>query len=200
MTSAFKAVVALLVTILAGQSSMASTNQLAQLVKTNSACHIQLSPVWVGSAKDTLCTGTQTNASQIHAKLLSEGLRFDWFTYSTNGIFAIFGPKAISRSYRVGETSVASYRESLPFDAQISAATKESELVKLLGPSFSVDAWGMGDGELHSQASWYVFTLRNDNELETLDVACSIVKKDDEKEWKIKGVRVTRGKAKPAGN
>ena len=124
---------------------------------------------------------------------LQRELSFDWFTYSDKPHFSL-GNRRISKSYGdKGETFIHSYRASFPTDAQITAVATFSSLTNLLGATRGhASAWGF-DGEIHTAASWALFTLKDEQTIETLSVYCTLVQARGQTERQLESIEVRRG-------
>ncbi len=126
-------------------------------------------------------------------------LRFDWFTYSGKTSAARDGARTLSRGERGDrQSAVHTYRNALPSDAQIAAATTVSALEKLLGPPQGfADAFGTESG-MRWAAGWALFTVRDQATVDTLSVSCAVSSRRGEREARVEGLRITRGIAKPS--
>ncbi len=186
--------------------------QLSQLVSTNTQCRVRLQPPWTGETRETVITNfpgltipigshpyqRERLARRASAELekLQRELHFDWFTYSEKPHF-IPSTRRISKSCGdKGETFFHSYRPSFPTDAQIAAVTNFSSLTSLLGATRGhMSAWGF-DGETHTAASWALFTLKDEQTVETLAVYCRLVQARGQAERQLESIKVRRGIAK----
>ena len=141
------------------------SSQIAQLLKTNTACRVRLQPAWTGVTEQTVRTGFFTNVQSAQLERLQRELRFDWFAFSDKPSHFNYGPRTISRSAGgESETAIHTYRAELPTDGAIQACTTISALTNLLGPS-----QGFHDGAPFS-AGWSFFTCTPTNTIMTLSV------------------------------
>jgi hypothetical protein len=173
-----------------------SSNQFAQLLATNTPCHIPLDPAWLGTAVHTVRTGFFINADP-QAERLDRDLRFDWFQFSGEASYFHEGPRTISRSEGGRrESDFHTWRASLPSDTILLAASTVSALEKFLGPSQSDrDEWGGPNEEMHSSAGWSFFTLKHPDDIETISIFCMATQRKGDAERRVDSLQVTRGRA-----
>ena len=183
--------------LLAGCAAPPAKNSLSVLAATTKPCSVQLYPAWVGTAHDTISTGSFITAGK-HARDRKLELRFDRFRYSETPSTWGFGARTIGQSAgRDSVRNVHAYRESLPSDDGIAKAAAVSELTRLLGPPQGfADGWG-DENEMHSTVGWAFFTLSNGQSMETVSVSCLVTLRHGQ-EWHIDSMRITRGVARPA--
>ena len=187
------------VLVLVGCAGVSGTKaQLAQLLNTNVPCRVRLEPAWIGYTEPAIRTGSFTNSLSPQVERLQHELRFDWFHSVSNPSPLNFGPKTISKSEGGEMTScIHSFRSSLPPDTDLIHVTMVSELEKLLGPAQGVRCSYGTDSLLHSSATWQFFSVKGTETIETLSISCGITRREPDPEWRITGMMVSRGTAKP---
>lgn len=187
---------------LAGSSAGAgSISQLSRLVATNQPCRVQLQPVWKGTSRVTLCTGSFTNAISFESKWLGSSLRFDWFRYTDKSSRLHFGPATIGRG-KAGnaEAEIHTYRPTLPTDAELKTISTGPTLEKLLGPAQGLaDVWGV-ENDMRTTLHWSFFALRGENAIETLSIDWEVTRRaGSDDDWQVVGLRTEGGTAAPGG-
>jgi hypothetical protein len=173
------------------------SNQLAQLVRKNTACRVRLQPVWEGKAKPTVLTGSFASISWFTRD--ESDLHFDWFTFRDKPSPLHVGPRTISKDIGGGlQTAMFTFRTSLPGDKELSSASALPSLEHLLGPPQDiVDGWRGLHGEEHLSEGWGFFTLSGNATIETLDISCMATRRRSDSEYRVDDLKVVRGVAKP---
>ena len=174
-------------------------SQLADLLLTTEPCRVRLEPFWSGIEEQTVGTGIFAKTEPKENSVTPRESRFDHFALSDKPSPLGFGPKTLSRIEKDGGlTSMHSWRESLPSDAELAEATTVDAMEKRLGPALSgySSIWGSHLG-WHSSANWGFFTLKHPRELETLSIFALVTQYHGEKERRLDSLRVTRGIARP---
>lgn len=182
------------------QRREAAATQLAQLLTTNGLCKVRLLPPWMGETRETVRTGICTNKLPKITTKDDSHLRFDWFSHHPPVRVPLHecGPITISEDDIGAETAFHSYRAALPSDELITTAERLSRLRDLLGSAGApgLDSFTAGD-LTHGSSSWSLFTMKGEKTIETLRVFSLIKQRDGDSDWRIEGLRVTRGTASP---
>lgn len=89
-------------------------------------------------------------------------------------------------------------RLSLPTDKELTHAETVTELAGMFGPSQgATDGWG-GEAEMYSTAGWSFFLLKDEMTIETVSIFCMIARRKGESDWRVTGMEVSRGTARPS--
>lgn len=174
---------------LAQAQNLSITSSLAQALKAKRPGHYPLDRPWTGVLCQTISTGSfkKQNVQKPIPVL------FDVLVKDNS---SVHGGTLAKRSGNQAASPSCTYRPALPSDEEIVGTRTESALEELLGGQTGRrDRWEDGTRQTHSQAHRFAFSLKETNMVEVLQVTCSTVKRETERDWRIEAVQIRRGTA-----